>query len=881
VELNDARLGFLNQLERIESQLLAWGLVDASFASGEIEELCRTYLKSNNLWNEYDDEFAFQGSLEALGLLYPARDGTEVRFRTRMGETVRLLARLRQLFPKHLEGGCRQWQTAKPLVGDFRFMLRARVVPKRTGSTADVLTRANQAAELSSLQREVLQALLLSPSGVALKLAAFQVRATENVLRQAAQRRRSGTIVCAGTGSGKTLAFYLPAFLAICETIDSSAWTRCLAIYPRNELLKDQLLEAYRQARKTDPIMKARGKRKLTIATLFGDTPESEWSFNFEDSPRGWKRSNSGDICPFLSCPKSDCHGQMVWLKVDREQKIHRLQCTRCQCRTEDDELILTRERLRKSPADILFTTTEMLNQRMGDSDTAHIFGIGGGTRRKPFLVLLDEVHTYAGIPGAQIALLLRRWKHAAAASPHFVGLSATLADARQFFATLIGEPDSRIEEISPHPTELDRVGMEYLIAMRGDPASRTALLSTSIQTAMLMRRVLDARGNTARSSTVFGSKEFIFTDDLDVTNRFFFNLRDAEGQNSWGKPDREKHPEGSLANLRRSNLPDQRARNRLGQNWEICEWLGHSLKDGNALLSIDRTSSQDSGVATDAEIVVATAALEVGYNDAEVNVVLQHKAPRDAAQFLQRKGRAGRKIEMRPWTIVTLSDFGRDRLAWQSFDLLFDPELPPRELPVRNHYVLRMQVVFAFMDWMATQLRLQPQLPAGSVFSDFTGPASELFTNAQRISGVRQRQLSSAKIIEALLLREVGYHDLVVYLSKALDLNEASIESLLWEPPRALMTAVLPTLLRRLQSDWRCANSTGHDHFIRNNPLPEFVPAQLFGDLNLPEVALLTPPQQRGDSGFAKVRHSEHLRATLDFPRIVGHRWRARSATQ
>ena len=43
------------------------------------------------------------------------------------------------------------------------------------------------------------------------------------------------------------------------------------------------------------------------------------------------------------------------------------------------------------------------------------------------------------------------------------------------------------------------------------------------------------------------------------------------------------------------------------------------------------------------ANIVVATAALEVGFNDPHVGAVIQHKAPRGMAAFLQRKGRAGR----------------------------------------------------------------------------------------------------------------------------------------------------------------------------------------------------------------------------------------------
>ena len=58
--------------------------------------------------------------------------------------------------------------------------------------------------------------------------------------------------------------------------------------------------------------------------------------------------------------------------------------------------------------------------------------------------------------------------------------------------------------------------------------------------------------------------------------------------------------------------------------------------------LRISRTSSQDVGVAQGSDVVVATAALEVGYNDPDVGGVMQHKAPRDWAAFLQRKGRAG-----------------------------------------------------------------------------------------------------------------------------------------------------------------------------------------------------------------------------------------------
>ncbi len=849
MKVDDHRLEFLNSLERVEARLLSWGLVDGSFSTTEISDLCRTYLEQNDLWTLYDDEDEFQDALGEIGFLYDFQDGMRHRYRTRMAETLRLLSRLRQLFPQHMSGGNRKWQTAKPLVGDFRFMLRPRTVPQRNVTAEAAQARIEQSGELTPLQRDVLSALLSSPSGDPVRLATFQARAAENILGELKTNRCSGTIVCAGTGSGKTLSFYLPAFLSVAESIDGSGWTRCLALYPRNELLKDQLAEAYGQARKLDSLLHAHGKRKLTIATLFGATPEHEGYFDYDDPPSGWTRTNGGDICPFLTCPSSSCKGDMVWRTEDRKRNVHRLCCSRCSASTEHDELCLTRQRLQQTPADILFTTTEMLNQRIGDSTMSHVFGVGTARNKTPKMVLLDEVHTYSGVSGAQTAMLLRRWKHAADVRPHFVGLSATLADARKFFATLIGELDSRVEEISPHLNEMDRVGMEYLVALRGDPASQSSLLSTSIQTAMLMRRTLDARNNnTAPKSEVYGSKEFVFTDDLDVTNRMFYNLRDAEGQNSGGQPDVQRHPSGSLANLRSPQGPDERLRAQFGQSWDLCTKLGHRLQDGTSDLRIERTSSQDSGVATDSDIIVATASLEVGFNDPEVNVVLQHKAPRDPAQFLQRKGRAGRRIEMRPWTIVTLSDYGRDRLAWESFDLLFDPALPPRELPVCNRYVLRMQVVFAFFDWIATRLRTQPGMPKGSIYRDFSGPAEEILRNSSKIASMKQRQRAAATIIEGLLLREEGYQELVGYLSKALKQAEETIEVLLWDPPRALMNAALPTLLRRLNTNWQTVDEDrqAYDNFVRNNPLPEFVPAQLFGDLNLPEVTLRSPPQDR-----------------------------------
>jgi hypothetical protein len=848
--MNDATAAatdFLNRLEAQESRMLAWGFVDGSFEDDEIAALAEDFLNERELWGNFPDPMDLVDYLLDRRLLFSFIDGTRSRYRTRMGEAIRLLARLRQLFPQHRDG--RKWQQSKTLVADFRFILRPRLFPRRNVSAADAGLSINEVCQLNALQKDVLAAILFRDAARPVELAEFQVRATRSILASVAIRQATGSIVCAGTGSGKTLSFYLPAFLHLAPMLDESRWTRCLAIYPRKELLKDQLSETYRQSRRIDQVLKDHHRRKLTIGALFGDTPKNGRAFNYDPPPPGWRKLGSGFACPLLRCPDEKCTGDLVWKDTDRNGDVERLVCCVCGTATAPDELILTRDRLLKQPPDILFTTTEMLNQRLGDSLFARLFGVGTPPAQKPPLVLLDEVHTYAGVSGAQVALLLRRWKHAARVWPHFVGLSATLTDARRFFARLIGVDDFRVDEISPHPSEMARSGAEYLLAVRGDPASGASLLSTTIQTAMLMRRVQDASDRPC-SEGLYGTRQFVFTDDLDVTNRLYFNLLDAEGLDSWGRPNLRKSI-GSLANLRSSDLSEQGLRQRFGQSWRLCEEIGHTLRS-NSHLRIGRTSSQDAGVATGADVIVATASLEVGFNDPEVNVVLQHKSPRDPAQFLQRKGRAGRRTTMRPWTVVVLSDYGRDRLTWQSYDMLFDPELPPRDLPVGNRSVLRMQAVFAFMDWIADQFRSQPGIPHGRVWEDFASPPDDV-TSGKRAS-VRRRQQAAAAIVEELLTREERRGELSQYLQRSLAQDEGAITALMWDPPRALMTAVLPTLLRRLKSGWKRAGHEAeggrqrYDYFVPNSPLPEFIPGQLFSDLNLPEVSIVTPPQERND---------------------------------
>ena len=794
-----------------------WGFVDGSLSEEEALDLARRV-------GTTDQAEDLLTSLLEDGLLHEvvSPDGS-VRFRSRYAETVRLLVRLRQLFPG------RPWFGAPRLVSDFRVDRRRRRYPQRVLEPDHILAGLrSENGRLEPVQEEAWRALTAG-----LRLAGFQARAIAQILQGV---RNSGTIVTAGAGSGKTLAFYLPALLRLVPRIErGSWWTKALAIYPRTELLKDQFAELYNRARQLDVPLHNSGKRPISLGALFGTTPRT--AAGVVNKWQSRRVPPFGSICPLMKCPAPGCGGELVWRSEDIDARRERLVCASSLCGREIPEthIVLTRERMLDQAPDLLFTTTEMLNQRLSDSRMRLLFGVGAPADRKPLLALLDEVHTYVGTTGAQAALTLRRYRHALGSALPFAGLSATLGEAPRFFSELVGLPLETVVEITPDASEMVEEDAEYQLLLRGDPSSQASLLSTSIQAVMLLGRAMDPPSH-GRSRGHFGERVFVFTDDLDVTNRLFDDLRDAEGLTIFGRFDAGRLP---LAVLRGEGA-DSRARDADGQRWRLCEEIGRPLATH---LRIGRTTSQDAGVSVEADVIVATAALEVGFNDSGVGAVLQHKAPRNAASFIQRRGRAGRLRGMRPFTVTVLSDYGRDRLAFQAFEHLFDPALPPQYLPVRNDYVLRIQAVFSLLDWLAARL---PRGAKGWLWDTLSRPAGDW-------RGDQAIRIHVRSVLSALLEKDKGHlDDLRRWLAASLHVDDASVESILWEPPRALLLEAVPTLLRRLFRDWRLARGTGDDIRIDWHPLPDFVPRTLFSELTLPEVRVVLPP--------ATSRHTERI---------------------
>jgi len=811
----------LTSLELAEVKLMEWGFFDVSHTDAEVvklfeehptrgEEFCQ--LVSGTSPTMFVDDMA------TAGLLYRIKTGDPSLFRSRFAESIRLMVRLKQRFKPD------DWDTAPELVSDARFHLNPRRFPVRDINFERAWNELSQYSWNEEHQKKVLESLMGGSTSIL--LASFQLRSAVRILKNyRGSERPTGTVVTAGTGGGKTKSFYIPALMGIVADLllSSLPSTKVLSIYPRNVLLADQFGEATDLALSVYSLLNKSLPRPIRVGCLTGDVP---FSSNFETDYRNreaiskWVRPRGIDGVRLPHLRDRSSGKNLVWLDADRLSGCTalRYEDNPSKIAIPDGVVVLTREELMSRPPDIFLTSIEMINKELSSELGVKVLGFGTGLSELR-LVLLDEIHTYEGLTGAQVPWILRRlsfWtKTPKRNSYHVVGLSATLQDASNHLATLTGVSESAIEEITPRANlnELTIEGQEYNVVLKSHPGSGAGVFATSIQAVMLGARILTPIESTKTSnlesidpSYYFGRKLFGFTDNLDVVNRWLPDFDDAE---------RRKR----LPRLRLPQ-PGDNVQWEAGQSWRLCQNLHHDL---NNSLRVGRTSSQDPGVDSKATIILATSALEVGFDDDEVGMVLQHKAPLSAASFLQRKGRAGRRKGMRPWTVVVLSEFGRDRWTFKDSERLFSPNLDRLSVPVFNPYVLKIQATWFLVDWVAKKV--------GHGVPSLYLARSKYFDR------------EATRIVEELLVSEeirVQFtRDLVDWIKfarggvRVVD-PELLANDILWNPPRSIFRQVIPNLWNYLKGDPSIVHRPGVAPL-----LPKYLPQRTWQVLDAQDVEI------------------------------------------
>ena len=101
--------------------------------------------------------------------------------------------------------------------------------------------------------------------------------------------------------------------------------------------------------------------------------------------------------------------------------------------------------------------------------------------------------------------------------------------------ASICNLDEEEVDHVEPYYDEMSEESGEYTVILRSDPTSQVAVLSTTIQTLLLLPRLLDKQSKQSRQSQgVFGTKTWVFTDDLDVTNRLYDFIQDADNEKEY-----------------------------------------------------------------------------------------------------------------------------------------------------------------------------------------------------------------------------------------------------------------------------------------------------------------------------------------------------------
>ena len=239
------------------------------------------------------------------------------------------------------------------------------------------------------------------------------------VLRKAIASKRN-LEVATGTGSGKTETFLYPIINHLLRELESGTLknpgVRALLLYPMNALANDQIA------------------RLRTIAKLFPDITfgryTGETDQDYKDALVSYRQFHN-----------------------DENPLPNELIC---------------RDQMRDTSPHILFTNYAMLEYLLIRPQDSSLFG-GGHWR---FLVL-DEVHTYSGALGVEIAMLLRRLKERVVQSEQgrlqCIATSATLGDGpkdfskiAKFASDLFGESFESDDIIGADLVELKSTGLAW-----------------------------------------------------------------------------------------------------------------------------------------------------------------------------------------------------------------------------------------------------------------------------------------------------------------------------------------------------------------------------------------------------------------------------------
>ncbi|WP_258084321.1 DEAD/DEAH box helicase [Thermococcus thermotolerans] len=296
-----------------------------------------------------------------------------------------------------------------------QFMERLKEIPKRTdylwkGPYIAIPPKPKLGGEFKEFEKNRIDDNVRDAFSYITRLYKHQEEAIRNILNG------RNTIVAVPTGSGKTEVFLIP-IIQYCYTHRTEKGTKAILVYPMNALAKDQVERLrkilWRINRKLPP------EERITFAIYTGDTPKDKTKLKEE-----FQDQDISETCPLseedmnrLRCPKN-CEKNR--LKYDADNEV-------LYCPLNKDVVIdyqtLTRKSIQDRAPDIIITNYVQLEHILSRKED--LKWLATGSLR---FIVLDEIHSYAGSKGVDVALLMRRLRREASSNPICIGTSATIS---------------------------------------------------------------------------------------------------------------------------------------------------------------------------------------------------------------------------------------------------------------------------------------------------------------------------------------------------------------------------------------------------------------------------------------------------------------------
>jgi ATP-dependent helicase YprA (DUF1998 family) len=637
------------------------------------------------------------------------------------------------------------------------------------------------------------------------RLRLFQEDALIHILKELAQPTSSKAplLLSIPTGGGKTEAFLIPLIAHLYNQREQqlragyipAAKVRSMVIYPTRALANDQ-------ARRIAEILYSMNcdaieDCKISVGVLTGDTPSSSYNLLTEKSLL--------QLCPHCSTvltnfPEKEIQGKNTKVVI-----------ARCICGAEIDYFRLTRQDILNYPPDILITSPDMIN-RMLQSPRYHsrIFSPDVD------LVVFDEVHMYDSVFGCNVAHLLRRFEEACRTKPLYVGVSATIRNAKELACLIFDAGLDEVRYLRPKRREevetdekrpyLDyqaqptRYRYHYAVAPSKLPNGKEQKVITSVL------NVADTIGHLFRDPHF--RKTLIFSNFRQDTDDIVRYLRDQEdryystyhqklfprivaSQQAQARPLKESFTKTESDIIAAIDRWYQRA-NEIGALYE-CKleigWHRGGLERDERIKSVNRFSSAKQLKATGEanaefpiDIMVATSTLELGIDIGDVTTVMNSSAPFTTNEYTQRVGRGGRRKDSLALTIVDPHN-PLDHYFLKNFEHYAHPvsdDFEDAPIIISNIEVIKSHIYARILDWLAQHMspsnkeEIQASDLRSAFFSieehaqkfqdDWEAVSKALFSaifTPERIEQLRTWIRREAKIIEGICETDLGMEEL------------------------------------------------------------------------------------------------------------------------